>query len=160
MQIAPVSMPVREENREGEEERGRSVCWKLSLPCSIMGVLNTAKHFKTHFSTGRSAKQNDLYFTSGCEWGYRSPPLPLSLPLLFSLFFSIQLQQMWQSSSDIFFLKLKVHRKLMLFHLQLIAGTLLLWLRVTVAVTAVKRLGLQHIKPQVIVWLVTCSISH
>lgn len=73
-------MRVRERGKTGrEEERGkkkeRSVCRKLSLPCSIMGVLNTAKHFKVRFSTGRGAQWNDLYFKSGCEQGYRSPLL-------------------------------------------------------------------------------------
>lgn len=149
MQIATVSMPLRDENREEEREEERSVCRKLSLPCSIMGVLNTAKHFKVRFGTGRRAQWNDLSFTSGCKYGYRSHPL--SHFLSFSSNFSRCLcvcVYVW------------VHRKPMLFHIQLIAGTSLLWLRVTVAVTAVKRLGLQHIKPQVIVWLVTCSISH
>lgn len=55
-------MPLREENGDREEERDkeRLVCRKLSLPCSIMGVLNTAKHFKTRFSTQRGAERNDL----------------------------------------------------------------------------------------------------
>lgn len=68
-------MPLREENGEEEREKERSVCRKLSLPCSTMGVLNTAKHLKVRFGTGRGAQWNDLYFTSGCEYGYRSPPL-------------------------------------------------------------------------------------
>lgn len=84
VQIATVSMPLREENREeGEErEKERSVCRKLSLPCSIMGVLNTAKHFRMWFGTGKGAQQNRLYFISGCAYGCRSP-LSTLLPSVF-----------------------------------------------------------------------------
>lgn len=64
VEIRTVSMPLREENRDKEEEREkeRSACQTLSPPCSIAGVLNTAKCFKSRYGTARSAQRNDLYF--------------------------------------------------------------------------------------------------
>lgn len=117
VQIATVSMPLRGENRQRRErERETSVGGKLSVPCSIMGALNIAKYFKVRFGTERGAQRNKLYFKFGCECGYRSslfsPPLS---------FFKFQLQQMlWR-----FFHHLFLHAKLKLFHLYLIARTLL-----------------------------------
>lgn len=136
-----------------EERRERSVCLTLSLPCSMTALLNTAKRFKLRCLTTKGALRNDLYFTSRFERLYRSPSLPD--PSLFSIVPTL-------AKFDFFFPLLYMPRYTGngRFFIWLIAGTLLLWLRVTVAVTAVKRLGLQQIKLQVMVWVLTCSISH
>lgn len=46
-------MPLKGENRDGDKKNKKGLpCQKLSLPGSIMGMLNTAKHFKVHLEQG------------------------------------------------------------------------------------------------------------